>query len=76
MNTGTLVYTYTSGTNQLVSVTDNGTAFKQYSYDGNGNTLSDSTAKSLSYNILNLPLVYTLSGTTKQDIILMLTEIS
>jgi len=63
-NTGTFTYTYPANSNQLTSVTQNGAAFKQYQYDGNGNATTDNTTNSLSYNMLNLPLVFTKSGAT------------
>jgi len=59
-NAASLGYTYNSNSNQLNFVTNNGSTahFRTYLYDGNGNITSDSTTKLLSYNMLNLPMLY------------------
>jgi len=56
---GTYAYTYPTQSNRLSSVTLNSGAnpFRTYAYDGNGNATSDTTGKTLNYNILNLPVV-------------------
>lgn len=68
-----LSYTYTTGTNTLQSVTDatandygqmHGTT--SYTYDGNGNLLTDNSKgiTGISYNLLNLPQAITGKSTT------------
>ena len=57
-----LAYAYTG--NQLTAVTNNGNAFRTYSYDDNGNATSDGASKSISYNLLNLPQTITQGSTT------------
>lgn len=49
----TLAYSYTG--NQLQTVTNSGSAFRSYGYDGNGNATSDGQGNTINYNILNLP---------------------
>jgi len=56
-NAATLAYTYNTNSNQLHLVNNGATPVKVYTYDGNGNVTSDSTGKSITYNLLNLPLV-------------------
>jgi RHS repeat-associated protein len=58
----TLAYTYTG--NQLQSVTNSGSAFRSYTYDANGNATGDTTGRTISYNMLNLPQSVVKSGTT------------
>ncbi len=72
----TLTYSYTSNTNRLSSITDNalssqkmhgfdtGSGGSGYTYDDNGNLISDSYKgiSSISYNYLNLPNVVIFSG--------------
>jgi len=41
--------------NQLTGVQNSGSAFRNYNYDQNGNATSDGAAKSINYNLLNLP---------------------
>jgi RHS repeat-associated protein len=71
--TDNLTYTYTAGTNKLQSVTDAiaGTVGQKggvtnYTYDGNGNLLSDDSKgiTNITYNLLNLPQVITGKSTT------------
>ncbi len=61
-NTGTFTYSYNPYSNQLNTVSG---LLKTYAYDGNGNATSDSTTKQLTYNMLNLPLVFSKGGTTQ-----------
>ena len=65
-----MAYTYLNSgqSNQLSAVSNNSTSYRTYSYDGNGNALSDGglsgAAKSISYNLLNLPQIIQSGGTT------------
>lgn len=68
-----LVYTYTAGTNTLKSVNDAiaGTVGQKggttnYTYDGNGNLISDDSKgiTAITYNLLNLPQTITGKATT------------
>lgn len=70
-----LVYTYPSGSNQLQSISDNGTTgvkglgYKEgtsnYLYDNNGNMRSDHNATTIGYNFMNLPELVTYLVTNK-----------
>ena len=71
--TDNLTYTYAAGTNKLQSVNDAiaGTVGQKggttnYTYDGNGNLLSDDSKSitAISYNLLNLPQTITGKSTT------------
>jgi len=70
-----LVYTYNTSSNQLKKVLDNGNdtygfadgsdTTTEYTYDDNGNMLTDTNkgiSSNISYNHLNLPTLVTLSG--------------
>lgn len=51
-----LTYSYAINSNQLQSITNSGASYRNYSsYDGNGNTASDGMARSINYNMINLP---------------------
>jgi RHS repeat-associated protein len=52
-SSATLAYTYTG--NRLTAVTNGGSAFRTYIYDGNGNATTDGDTKTIVYNMLNLP---------------------
>jgi RHS repeat-associated protein len=55
-NIGLLTYSYYPGTNQLQTVTsDNSSVSRSYSYDPNGNAITDGTGNTINYNMLNLP---------------------
>lgn len=62
-----LAYIYYNGnqSNQLQTVTNNGTAYKSYTYDNNGNATSDgnTVSKTINYNLLNLPRTVTNGAT-------------
>ncbi|WP_419699436.1 DUF6443 domain-containing protein [Mucilaginibacter sp. NFX135] len=71
--TDQLTYTYTAGTNKLQSVSDavSGTVGQKggaanYTYDGNGNLLSDDSKgiTSINYNLFNLPQTITGKNTS------------
>lgn len=68
LGNGTLAYTYqnSGSSNRLGSVTLNGSAFRNYTYDVNGNSTTDGMGKNIDYNILNLPSKVSLAsnGTT------------
>ncbi len=57
-----LAYAYTG--NQLTAVTNNGNAFRTYTYDDNGNATTDGASKNISYNLLNLPQTIKQGSTT------------
>jgi RHS repeat-associated protein len=61
-----LGYTYLNSgqSNQLATVTNNSSAYRSYSYDGNGNATSDGGSKSIFYNLLNLPQTVQSGATT------------
>jgi RHS repeat-associated protein len=59
---GTITYNYPTQSGQLSTVSG---LLKSYSYDGNGNSTSDSTTKQLTYNLLNLPMAFSKGGVTK-----------
>ena len=63
---GTLSYTYNSTSNRLHAVKINGGAvnYKTYNYSRDGAATTDSTGRSLTYNMFNMPLVLTNSGVT------------
>jgi RHS repeat-associated protein len=50
-------YTYPIQSNLLTLVATNTHGTISFLYDGNGNTTTDSTSKTISYNLLNLPMV-------------------
>jgi len=54
---GALAYTYSNGglSNRLSTVTKNGTSFRSYNYDVNGNSKTDGMSKIIDYNLVNLP---------------------
>ncbi len=66
--TDSLAYTYTSGTNQLSSYTNSAGTGSTYSYDANGNMVSDSRSNIAFaiYDIDNLPVaVYMTNGVSQ-----------
>ncbi|TDQ11578.1 RHS repeat domain-containing protein [Pedobacter metabolipauper] len=62
---GLMSYNYqnSSLSNKLSTVTKNGSAFRTYTYDSNGNSLTNGVSKTIDYNILNLPSAVKTSGT-------------
>ena len=72
-----MTYTYTSGTNKISSISDAAlstqggfrTSSGTYTYDVNGNQISNAAKgiTSISYNHLNLPTNFTLSGSRTID---------
>lgn len=62
---GTLKYNYYTQSTRLHYVYANdGTALRTYSYDGNGNVTRADSGKTVSYNLLNLPMTVKNSGGT------------
>jgi RHS repeat-associated protein len=61
----TLAYTYATNSNLLTTVTNSGSAFRSYAYDGNGNATSDGGSQTINYNMLNLPQSVIQGGATK-----------
>ncbi|MEO7881300.1 MAG: DUF6443 domain-containing protein, partial [Mucilaginibacter sp.] len=61
-----LAYAYYNGgqDNRLQTVTNNGSAFRSYSYDANGNATTDGGSKGITYNLLNLPQLVKNGSTT------------
>jgi RHS repeat-associated protein len=65
-SSASLAYTYQSSnqSNQLQTVLNSGSAFRNYAYDANGNATSDGTNKTIAYNLLDLPQTVTQGATT------------